>query len=288
LKKKSKTPLMLRIITVVFPWVEKFAPWIANRFFVHLFFSPINFRTPEKEIKAETFSETFAIDVAGKRIQCYRWGNNTNTILVAHGWAGRATQFRRFVKPLLKAGYQVVGFDGPAHGKSDGRKTNLTEFEVTIREIVKYVGNVQAIVAHSFGGAASLYAIAHGLPVKILVNIASPTIGDEVINTFLRAIKGSQKTGDAFKSYIVKKFGKPFDQFSSLESIKHVPPDLSLLLVHDEDDRDVSLDHSKELMKRYSPATLLQTKGLGHTRILKDDQVIRAVVTFIKRHSSNS
>jgi predicted alpha/beta hydrolase family esterase len=150
------------------------------------------------------------------------------------------------------------------------------------------VGNVQAIVAHSFGGAASLYAIANGLPVKTLVNIASPTIGEEIIKTFLRAINGSAKTGEEFKRYIQETYGKSFDQFSSLEFIKYVPPDLHLLLVHDEDDRDVSLDHSKALMKQYLLAKLLQTKGLGHTRILKDDQVIREVVTFIERHSSNS
>lgn len=287
MKKKNKTPLPLRIIPKVFPWFEKFAPALANRFFVYLFFTPINFRTPEKELKAETFSEKFTLNVSGKKIQCYRWGNNGKTILVVHGWAGRATQFRRFVKPLLMAGYQVVGFDGPAHGKSEGKNTNLNEFELAIQTIVKHVGNVQGIIAHSFGGAAALYAIAHGLPVKTLVNIASPTIGDEVINTFLRAINGSQKTGSAFKKFILKKYGKTFDQFSSLESIKHVPSDFNLLLVHDEEDKDVILNHSKELMKGYQFAKLLQTKGLGHTRILKDDQVIRDVVTFVARHSSN-
>jgi len=271
----------------LYPWAEKLTPWLANRFFVYLFFTPINFRSPDKELKAETFSEKFTLNINGKKVQCYRWGNSTKTILVVHGWAGRATQFRRFVKPFLKSGYQVVGFDGPAHGRSEGSRTNLNEFELTIQTIVKHVGNVQAIVAHSFGGAASLYAISHGLPVKTLVNIASPTIGDEVINTFLRAINGSQKTGDAFKKYILHKYGKSFDKFSSLESIKHVPPDFSLLLVHDEDDKDVILEHSRQLMKVYLLAKLIQTKGLGHTRILKDDQVIRDVVTFIERHSSN-
>jgi hypothetical protein len=87
---------------------------------------------------------------------------------------------------------------------------------------------------------------------------------------------------------VLKKSGKTFEEFSSLEFIKHVPPDLALLLVHDEDDKDVTLAHSKELMKRYLLAKLVQTKGLGHTRILKDDLVIRDIVTFVDRHSSNS
>jgi esterase/lipase len=288
LKKKNKTPFLLRIVPAVFPWAEKLAPWLANRFFVYLFFTPLKYKTPEKERKAETFSETFVVNVAGKKIQCYKWGSSPRTILFVHGWAGRATQFRRFVKPFLKSGFQVVGFDGPAHGNSDGKKTNLDEFEMAIQQIVSRFGNVKAIVAHSFGGVASLYSITKGLPVKTLVNIASPTLSEEIINTFLRAINGTKKTGDAFKKYVLKKSGKTFDEFSSLEFIKRVPADLNLLLVHDEDDKDVTLAHSKELMKRYVLAKLVQTKGLGHTRILKDDQVIRDIVTFVERHSSNS
>ena len=107
------------------------------------------------------------------------------------------------------AGYQVVGFDGPAHGKSDGKNTNLNEFELTIQTIVKHAGNVQAIIAHSFGGAASLYAIAQRPSGKnIGEHCQSDHLSEEIINTFLRAINGSKKTGDAFKKYVLKKYGK--------------------------------------------------------------------------------
>ncbi len=288
MKKKSKPPLLLRIIPAVFPWAEKIAPWLANRFFVYLFFTPVKYGTPEKELKSETFSEKFVLNVSGKNIQCYQWGASTKTVLVVHGWAGRATQFRRFVKPLIKVGYQVVGFDGPAHGQSQGKSTSLDEFESVIQEVVKRVGDVSAIVAHSFGGITSLYALTKGLPVKVLVNIASPTISEEIINTFLKAINGSAQTGEAFKQYVLKKSGKSFDQFSALEFIKQVPADLNLLLVHDDDDNEVKLDHPKELMKRFPQAQLIQTRGLGHTRILKDNNVIQGIVTFIEHHSSNS
>lgn len=273
---------------MVFPWIEKLAPSLANRFFVHLFFTPFNYRATEKELKAETFSDKFKIDVLGKKIQCYHWGSGTKTILVVHGWAGRATQFRRFVKPLIDAGYQVIGFDGPAHGQSEGSKTNPQEFGAVIQYLVHKLGNVEAIVTHSFGGVTALYAVSTGVQVKTIVNIASPTIGDEIINTYLRAIGGSKQTGDAFKKYVLEKTGKSFNEFSSLEFIKRVPADLNLLLVHDEDDKDVALAHPQALLKVFPQAQLIQTKGLGHTRILKDNNVIQSIVTFIVRHSSNS
>lgn len=278
----------MRIIPAVFPWAEKLVPSLANRFFIYLFFTPVKYGVPEKERKAETFSEKFTLNVSGKRIQCYQWGKSNKTIIVVHGWAGRATQFRRFVKPFLKAGYQVIGFDGPAHGQSEGRSTDLDEFENVIQGLVKKTGSVQALVAHSFGGVTCLYALTKGLPVKTLVNIASPTIADKIIGTFLKAMNGSAKTGEAFKKYVLKKSGKTFDEFSALQFVKKVPSDLNLLLVHDADDRDVSIDHPRELIKQFPRAELVETTGLGHTRILKDDQVIHRIVTFIERHSSNS
>jgi pimeloyl-ACP methyl ester carboxylesterase len=266
--------------------MERMMPAVANRFFAFLFFTPIGYSTPEKELKSENFAKKFILTIGTLRIQCYQWGDSPKTILVVHGWAGRATQFRRFVKPFIKEGYQVVGFDGPAHGKSTGRSTNLNEFLNVIKTLHERFKNIDGIIAHSFGGVASIYAVAEGLPVRNLITIASPTIADEIINTYLKALGGSVKTGKAFKAWILRKYGKPFEEYSSLAFIKRVPADLNLLIVHDEDDQEVSMDHPKELIKIFPRAELYKTSGLGHTRILRDNEVIRQVVTFIRSHSS--
>lgn len=285
-KKKDKTPPLLKFIRWVYPKVEVIAPPLAYRFFAKLFFTPLKYNATEKERKAEKYANKFEVHAAGKRIQCYRWGQSDKTVIVVHGWAGRATQFRRFVKPLIKAGYQVIGFDGPAHGQSEGKKTTIVEFEQTLHELYKVVGTPEAIIAHSFGGGAVLFAAKNGLPVKKLINIASPTIGDEIINTYLKAIGGSEKTKNFFKIFIQKKYGEPFDTFTALEIIKHIKQPLELLLVHDEKDYEVSMEHPLALCRAYPSARLLKTSGLGHTRILKDDGVIEEIVTFIRGNAS--
>lgn len=285
-KKKDKTPPALKVIRWIYPRLEKAIPFLAYRLFVYIFFAPLRYTPTEKELKAESFSEKFSITAAGKRIQCYRWGSSSKFILVVHGWAGRATQFRRFIKPLLQAGYAVVGFDGPAHGKSEGRSTDIREYEVVLKTLFEQHGIPDAIITHSFGGAAVIFAAAHGLPVKKLVNIASPSIGDEIIDTYLRAINGSEKTKKFFKNYVVEKTGQPFDTFTASQKIKEVKQPVELLLVHDEGDQDVSMNHPLAIQKAYPKAELLRTSGLGHTRILKDNEVIRQIVTFITRPAS--
>src|SRR6478609_5444779 len=279
--KKDKTPLPLKIVRWLYPKVERVIPILAHRYFLRLFFTPLHYGIPEKEKKAESFAEKFTLNVVNKKIQCYSWGKGKPVLLV-HGWAGRSTQFRRFIKPLTEAGYKVVGFDGPAHGNSSGKRTSVFEFEEALKVIYKKIGTPEAIIAHSFGGSAALFAAMNGLPIKKLINIASPTIGDEIIHTYLKAINGSMATKDYFKKQMVKQYGKPFDEFTAMHFIRHLPQPVNLLLIHDQNDKEVGLVHAETLAKVYPAARLIKTKGLGHTRILKDNDVIQQCVTFIK------
>lgn len=284
--KKDHTPFMLKAVRWIFPKAERIAPALTHRYFVNLFFTPLRYPTPEKERKAETFSNTFSFEIEGKKVQGYTWGNSSRYILVIHGWAGRATQFRRFIKPLQAAGYSIVGFDAPAHGNSTGKRTTILEFEQALKKIYELKGEPEAIIAHSFGGGAALYSAMNGLPIKKLINIASPTIGDEIIRTYLRAIHGSPAAAAYFKKFIINTYGKPFDEFTALHFVKQLPQPVDLLLIHDADDKEVVLQHAEALLKIYPSARLIRTQGLGHTRILKDNAVIEAAVTFVTAGAS--
>jgi len=286
-KKPIKIPLAFRFIRWGFPKLEKISTRLSGWYFEKIFFTPFRFKTPEKELEAEATAELFTLTSAGKKVQCYQWGDESRPyVLVVHGWAGRSTQFRCFIPKFNKAGYRVIGFDGPAHGKSEGKRTSIVEFEEVMNKVSQLKGNPEAIIAHSFGGGASLYAISNGLPVKKLINIASPTIADRIIQNYLKAIGGSWKTGENFKKLILERSGKSFEEFTALHMIKHVPQDLKLMLVNDEDDKDVEIFHSHELIKVFPSARLLATKGLGHNRILRDDKVIAECVNFVTGKSS--
>jgi hypothetical protein len=279
--KKDKTPLLLKFVRWAYPRVEKVFPSLAHRYFIYLFFTPLRYVVPEKDKEAEQQAQQSVLQVNEKKILVYAWGDGP-VILVVHGWAGRASQFRKFIPVFNQAGYRVVGFDGPAHGRSEGKQTNLIEFNEVLDQVIKTTGIPVAIIAHSFGGVASLFAITNGLPVKKIINISSPTIGDEIINTYLKAIQGSKATAIAFQQHMIKTYKRSFDEFSALHFIKHVPPDLKLLLIHDEQDKEVTLDHPLALLEIYPRASFHKTSGLGHTRILKDDDIIHLCLDFVK------
>lgn len=282
-KRNNNVPILLRFTQWIFPKLERWAPFLSDRIFRLVFYVPITYRVPEKEREAAKGAELFTVNVPGKKIQAYSWGEkNKPYVLVVHGWAGRATQFRKFIGPLNESGFRMVGFDGPAHGKSDGTKTSMMEFESVLKEIFQQVGVPVSVITHSFGGAAMLYAAMNGLPVKKLINIASPSVEDEILKTYLRAINGSWPSAERFKKFVLKRTGKRFEEFTGLYAVQRLPHPIDLLMVQDEDDRDVYMLHAIELQKVYPSAKLMKTTGLGHNRILKDEQVIQKIIEFIK------
>jgi pimeloyl-ACP methyl ester carboxylesterase len=286
-KRKDNTPLLLRAMHWLYPKLERWAPLLAERIFRLVFYVPLTYRVPEKEREAEKDAVKSALRIGKKTIQLYGWGNKSLPyVLFVHGWAGRATQFRKFISPINDAGYFMLGFDGPAHGKSSGTKTSILEFEEVLKKIFDERGKPVAVITHSFGGAAVLFSMMNGLPVKTLINIATPSVPDEILKTYLRAINGSWKSAERFKPYVRKLSGRDFEEFTVLYTIRHLPAPIKLLVVQDEDDRDVYALHADELLKVYPPAEILRTKGLGHTRILKDEDVITRCVAFIKDNGS--
>ncbi len=53
------------------------------------------------------------------------------------------------------------------------------------------------------------------------------------------------------------------------------------LLIHDKNDKEVSIDESKKIEKNLSKVLKFYTKGLGHRRILRDEKVVRKIDLFL-------
>ncbi len=267
------------VIRKLFPLVEKVMPALAHLWAFNLFFKPIRFPWPQRELPMKQSATKFKMSVGKLDIQCYSWGQGP-VVLFVHGWAGRGTQFFKFVQPFVEKGFKVVTFDGPAHGESSGKSTNIIEFHQVLASIEDYYQEICAVVTHSFGGAATIFAMSEGLKVQNLVNISSPSSGHKIIAEFLKKINGSPRVANYFDKMVREKFGKSFASFSSEVLVEDLSP-FNLLLIHDEHDKEVGIEQA-EKMKALTPGSeLMVTSLLGHTRILRDDQVIYKSLAFV-------
>ena len=75
------------------------------------------------------------------------------------------------MEPLENKGYEVLAFDAPAHGDSEGSTVNAIEYSEMIKKVIELYGPVEAFIAHSFGGIAislALEQIPHDANTKIV------------------------------------------------------------------------------------------------------------------------
>jgi pimeloyl-ACP methyl ester carboxylesterase len=256
------------------------APRITGIIGLRLFRTPHPHPTPQREKRWLESAERSDIEVAGERFAVWSWGLGP-TILLVHGWEGRGSQMGAFARALVEGGYRVVTFDGPAHGASSGKLASLPQFASAIRGLDERIGPLHGVVTHSFGSAATAWAMRHGLEVDRLVFIAPPADLDEYMDYFCELLGLS----DRVRQELVRTMEKRFDLSWREVCRATLQPqgDTPLLVIHDRDDRDSAFANGETVSMAWPGSQLYATDGLGHRRILRSPAVVAEAVRFLSR-----
>ncbi|GAA3917706.1 alpha/beta hydrolase [Luteimonas lutimaris] len=223
-----------------------------------------------------------ALDVGGRRIHTYTWGDPASQpwVLLAHGWSSHGTRFLPWIAPLREAGYAVVAFDQPAHGRSEGRRSNLPEFVDTLAAVAGRHGPAAAVLGHSLGGAAVTIAMARGLHANRAVLIAPAADPVAAAQRFARVIGLPMRLCRRMVAMFEAMVGASFDEFQAQRNAPRIG--CPALVVHDLCDREVPWEEGERYARFWHGSRLLSTHGLGHNRIVDDPAVISAVLGFLR------
>jgi pimeloyl-ACP methyl ester carboxylesterase len=198
-----------------------------------------------------------------------------------HGWEGRAGQLGAFVDPLVASGHRVVAIDGPAHGRSPGRRTDITQFAGALRATERKLGPIDGVIAHSLGATSVTVALRHGLGPRRLVYVAPMAFAEVPFRKFLSLVGIDARVETNLRARIERAYGT--DVWTRYELANLVGnPQAALLVIHDEKDRDVSVEEGKALAAAWPRGEIVVTSGLGHRRILRDAEVVKRAVAFLQ------
>ncbi len=242
------------------------------------FFTPPKKSPTEQEQKLEEQADIFTIPAKPVDLTAYSWGKGA-TILLVHGWGGRATQLGSFVEPLVELGYRVLAFDAPAHGKTAGTQTNGLEFVEAIKTVVKKEGSIDSIIAHSFGSTSTAVALNEGITARKIVFLGAVCHLSITFTIFSKSAKLTPELEQELRVLIEDKLGKDTWQRFSLDKINNLK--IPTLLFHDRNDREISYQESVAINESWQDSQLILTSRLGHRRILNNEQVIQQTVNFI-------
>ncbi|GAA2032913.1 hypothetical protein GCM10009819_16210 [Agromyces tropicus] len=226
------------------------------------------------------------IRARGREIVTYEWGSGGDTVLLVHGWRGRASQFAPIVRELRSEGFRLVAFDAPANGASAGRRSDIRDWTAAIEAVQAREGRFHAVIGHSFGAMAARGAVHEGLSTGAVVAIAGPAGARYLVDAFSGRIGIREATADAlaerFARRIVPDLADPWTRFDGVAA--PLPASVPLLVVHDRGDREVAVGEGIRLHEAHGDRSrLVLTEGAGHNRVLGADATLDAVTAFATR-----
>jgi pimeloyl-ACP methyl ester carboxylesterase len=256
------------------------APRLAGRLVEKHLFTPGRYIPSAEERRCLGQGEPFHVQVHGRRICGWRWGAGPGVLLI-HGWSGRGIQLHRFIDALLRAGCAAVAIDGPAHGESEGRSTSYFEFTDVVRTLIAPDNGlrIEGVVAHSFGAAAAVNALAHQ-KADLKAVLLAPAL--QLRKTVFDALERHGIPSPVFEK-ILSAYEDRFGYSLEKDDPHRHLGDLRspALVIHDRDDPVIAHADSEALCGRFDHMTLKTTSGLGHRKIMADPDVVQAGLSHL-------
>jgi pimeloyl-ACP methyl ester carboxylesterase len=270
-----------RILIYIGKILQSFSVKWTTLYLSKLFTTPIKHKIPKRELQMDRNSIQTKIYVPEikKDIIVYQLGTGEKKILLAHGWSGRGTQLVKFADALVAKGYTTVSFDAPAHGKSPGNTTIMTDFIASIVEVDRKFGPFDAAVGHSLGGMSLLNAVKLGLKINRLVTIGSGDKVKDILIDFVAKLELKQEFSTHLQQHFEKKYNTEMESYSAYLAAQSIT--IPVLVIHDEEDNEVPVWASKNIFANLKNGELLITNNLGHRKILGNQEVIDKTINFI-------
>ena len=255
------------------------APGLAARLAYRLWFRTVRPPDPPRALPVLRAAERSMLEVDDLSVATYAWGKGPIVLLV-HGWSSHTGHMAGFVEPLLERGFGVVAFDGPAHGRSPGERTDIFELRRALLAVAGAGGPVRGVVAHSLGSLAFLDAQASALDADACVLISPGVHLDALVGAFTGQVGLSDRTAAELQRRVAAFVGEGY--YDGLWDGTRSPT----LILHDRDDEEIPCREGRRVASRLDDARFQTTEGLGHRRILQDGGVQEEAAEFLSTASS--
>lgn len=285
MKMKLSQRLMLKYYKAKIRTIGMVSPEKAAAEAFDLFCTPFKNKKTPKIPPVFTQSLLVSVEVNGITVRGFHWPSesaNAPKVLIVHGFSSYAYKFDQYVVGLRKEGFEVLAFDAPAHGISDGKRINALIYRDTILAIEAGFGPLDGIIAHSLGGLAASLAVEKmsNTQHRKLVLIAPATETRRAIDNFFDLIPAKPAVIDAFEQLIQQLAGQPISYFSVPRVVKTL--NARILWVHDQTDTICTFKDVAPLLEQPIPSTeFFITKGLGHNQVYKEASTRDHILSFM-------
>lgn len=271
--------MVIKGIRVLMGVGEVVAPAVTASLAIELLFRP---GKKKMKPKHESFWNRGELVTFPSGCEARIFGKGDQVLWLVHGWQSHSSRFSKTIELGIANGFKVIAWNGPAHGKSQGRRTNLAEFtRALLKDINAYESKISVLIGHSFGAAASAYASSLGAKVDNLVLLAAPANARDVFERFWDYIGLETKSRQIFATKTQREMLAELEDMSLDNFVEKLSQ--NILLIHDEDDQIIPYSDAKRVAEQCSRVSLHTTNGLGHYKLVGARETLNEVDRFLKQ-----
>lgn len=242
---------------------------------------------PQKQLLAEAeHAQLYAYDQyftqTDLKFNVFKWGNGKRKILLTHGWASKAADFIEIIAALRKIeDTQIIAFDAPGNGSSEGELSNLLLYVEAIKAVLGQFGTPEVMIGHSLGVMANIIALNQAKVVPGQLISLTPLVRlQENFTATMDGVGVSKDAQEAFFNDFRQKFQNRFSHFN-LTTLYGFNDSLPHFIGYDEGDQIAPFTYLQEFLTAHPQIKSRAYNGAGHDRILKNEQLIADVLQLI-------
>lgn len=281
-------PMSLRMTGAVLSALSRPFPGFTARLFYRLYCTPpaLKLRPPHEQLRKEAVLQSLQVssypfDDTPLKVTTYRWGNVGPKILLLHGWGGSPLHFKQLIVSLLGQGYQVVAYDGPAHGLSGGKRTNLVQWNHVLEQVIRQEGALHAIVGHSFGGlSAALTLSRKNVHVPRLLMLGTALSAPVFFDEALRLFRIHPVVMPELMQLIRQRLREDLQEMDMHRYINHIKAD-KIWMAYDTTDTLAKATEIDAYLQSYPAIQSLRITGDGHFRIMRHEAVLEGMLAVL-------
>ncbi|ASO03764.1 alpha/beta fold hydrolase [Arenibacter algicola] len=211
-------------------------------------------------------------------LQTYEWPGTGETVLLMHGWESNAFRWRYLIEKLQEREFNIVAFDAPGHGYSEGNRLNVVTYADSARQLIDLY-RPKHIIGHSMGGLATLHNQYQNPNTSIekIVTLGAPAELSELMAHYQNLVRFNNKVLEALDKHVYEHFNYRVHDISTPKFAKSIAQ--QGLIIHDEWDTITPFNASERLHQNWKNSSLIKTTGLGHS--LHQEDINLQIVDFL-------
>ncbi|MDB5000048.1 MAG: alpha/beta hydrolase [Mucilaginibacter sp.] len=252
---------------------------------------PLRLQQEQLLSEAEKFIVTVFDEYFTKKdlqINGFKWGNGKYRVLITHGWGSKAADFTEIITALREnKDLEIIAFDAPASGSSEGELSNLLLFVKAAKAVIQKTGVPNVVIGHSFGSIANVMALNElNIIPSLLISLTPFILLQENFIKTMTAAGVPANAQEAFLQDFNDHYGVPASYYNMPDMYKF-DGQLNHWLAYDEHDMILPYSYLKDFLASHPIIRSHNYDNAGHERIIKSAQVISDLVVEVNKAAAN-